>query len=275
MIRFSTIELMEEQKCYDYLVEILHPDGLCCPECEIPVEQSKVHRRDRAPVLYFRCSCGRIYNAFAGTLWQGTHHSCCVIVRILQGFAQGTPTLHLAKELGIDCKHLLARRHKIQALAAQACIREPLADEVVEADEMYQNAGEKGILHPDPEDPPRRRANQTRGHGTWETDRPPVLGIIGRESGQVQLILKKTAQDGILSPVSWRLLRMEPPSTLTNGVPTIVCLGRGANMSRFAIHRASASGREMMMATESARFTLIPSKGCGLDCAIFFVRFEE
>ena len=43
MIRFSTVELMDEQKCYDYLVEILHPDGLCCPECESPVEQSKVH----------------------------------------------------------------------------------------------------------------------------------------------------------------------------------------------------------------------------------------
>ena len=56
---------------------------------------------------------------------------------------------------------------------------------------MYQNAGEKGTSHPDPEDPPRRRANQARGHGTWETDRPPVLGIVGRESGQVQLLLKK------------------------------------------------------------------------------------
>ena len=118
MIRFSTVELMDEQKCYDYLVEILHPDGLCCPECKTPVEQAKVHRMDRAPVLYFRCSCGRIYNAFAGTLWQGSHHGCCVIVRILQGFAQGTPTLHLAKELGIDRKHLLERRHKIQSLAA-------------------------------------------------------------------------------------------------------------------------------------------------------------
>ena len=196
MIRFSTVELMDEQRCYDYLVEILHPDGLCCPECKTPVVQSKVHRRDRTPVLYFRCSCGRIYNAFAGTLWQGTHHRCCVIVRILQGFAQGTPTLHLAKELGIDRKHLLERRHKIQELAVQACNRDPLPDEVVEADEMYQNAGEKGILHPDPEDPPRRRANKARGHGTWETDRPPVLGIVGRESGRVQLISKKKRKRG-------------------------------------------------------------------------------
>jgi hypothetical protein len=196
MIRFSTVELMDEQKCYDYLVELLHPNGLCCPECKTPVEHSKVHRRDRAPILCVRCSCGRIYNALAGTLWEGTHHRCSRIVRILQGFAQGTPTLHLAKELSIDRKHLLERRHKIQELLAQACNRDPVPDEVVEADEMYQNAGEKGLLHPDPEDPPRRRANQARGHGTWETDRPPVRGIVGRGSGQVQLMLKKQCKKG-------------------------------------------------------------------------------
>jgi transposase-like protein len=123
-----------------------------------------------------------------------------VIVRILQGFAQGIPTLHLAKELGIDRKHLLERRHKIQEFVAQACIREALLDEVVEADEMYQNAGEKGVLHSDPEDPPRRRANKAQGHGTWDTDRPPVLGIVGRESGQVQLILKKKSARADLEP---------------------------------------------------------------------------
>jgi hypothetical protein len=147
-------------------------------------------------VVYFRCACGRIYNAFAGTLWQGTHHRCRVIVRILQGFAQGIPTLHLARELGVDRKHLLERRHQIQALAAQACDRSPLPDPVVEVDEMYQNAGEKGVPHPDPEDPPRRRANQTWGHGAWASDRPPVLGIVGRESGQIQLILKKQCASG-------------------------------------------------------------------------------
>lgn len=222
MIRFSTVDLMDEEKCYDYLVDILHPDGLCCPVCGMPVEQSKVHRWDRAPVLYFRCPCGRIYNAFATTPWQGTHHSCAVIVRILQGIAQGIPTLHLAEELGIDRKHLLERRHVIQAHAERACDREPLADEVVEADEMYQNAGEKGVAHRDPQDPPRRRANQARGHGTWESDRPPVLGIVGRESGRIQLILKKTAHGEISSPASWRRQDREAPSTLTSGVPITI-----------------------------------------------------
>jgi transposase len=65
---------------------------------------------------------------------------------------------------------------------------------------MYQNAGEKGLLHPDPEDPARRRANKTRGHGTWETDRPPILGIIGRESGQIRLIPKKNSARADLEP---------------------------------------------------------------------------
>jgi transposase len=53
-------------------------------------------------------------------------------------------------------------------------------------DEMYQDAGEKGIEHPDPDDPPRPRANSRRGHGTFN-DRPPVSGVVGRESGEIRL----------------------------------------------------------------------------------------
>ena len=58
---------------------------------------------------------------------------------------------------------------------------------MTEVDEMYQNAGEKGRKHEDPDDPPRRRGNKTRGHGTWETDRPPVFGAVGRETGHIRL----------------------------------------------------------------------------------------
>ncbi len=213
MILFSTVELMDEQKCYNFLVEILHPKGLHCPDCCKPVDLLKVHRHDRAPLLYYRCSCGRIYNAFTKTIWQGTHHRCSMIVRILQGIAQGVPTMHLAKELEIDRTHLLERRHKIQGLAAKACDRDALPDKVVEADEMYQNAGEKGKLHPDPEDPPRSRANKVRGHGTWENDRPPILGIVGRETGQIHLEVKKNSGRKDLEP---SVLTSTQPGTTVN-----------------------------------------------------------
>jgi len=52
---------------------------------------------------------------------------------------------------------------------------------------MFQNAGKKGERHEDPADPPRRRTNKRRGHGTYENDRPSIVGTVGRESGQVRL----------------------------------------------------------------------------------------
>jgi len=79
---------------------------------------------------------------------------------------------------------LLDLRHKYQLMSQADLDRGPLKDTEVEADEMYQNAGEKGVPHLDPDDPPRRRANKRRGHGTMENDRPPVVGVVGRQSGE-------------------------------------------------------------------------------------------
>jgi transposase-like protein len=47
--------------------------------------------------------------------------------------------------------------------------------------------GKKSEVHLNPSDPPRRRANKRRGHGNYSNDRPPIVGTIGRESGQVRL----------------------------------------------------------------------------------------
>ena len=76
----------------------------------------------------------------------------------------------------------------------------PLPAEVVEADERYQNAGEKGRTHTDPDDPPRRRANDVKGHGTWDNDRPPIAGVIGRASGQVRLSVCQQSDRKTLGP---------------------------------------------------------------------------
>jgi transposase len=44
--------------------------------------------------------------------------------------------------------------------------------------------GKKSTPHPDPDDPPRRRANKRRGHGTYANDRPPIISIISRDTGE-------------------------------------------------------------------------------------------
>ena len=184
---FPIADLMDQDACYNKLVGWLHPDGLDCPNCKTD-DHLHVHRRHRAPVLDHRCTaCGRVFNAFTGTPLAGTHRSPAEIVLILRGFAQGVPTAQLARELGCDRKHLLELRHLLQDDAARWLDRNPPGDEVVEGDEMFQNAGEKGIEHPDPDDPPRYRANNRRGHGTFANDRPPVAGVVGRESGEIRL----------------------------------------------------------------------------------------
>jgi hypothetical protein len=80
---------------------------------------------------------------FTGTPWQGTHLNPSQILLILRGIAQGAPTAKLAREVGISRQHLLRLRHEIQARALDAADHTPLADDQTEADEMYQNAGEK------------------------------------------------------------------------------------------------------------------------------------
>jgi hypothetical protein len=75
---------------------------------------------------------------------------------------------------------------------------------------MYLNAGEKGRPHRDPDDPPRRRANRFNGHGTFDNDRPPILGVIGRESGQVFLRQTYRSTAKAIEPV---VLRVTAPGT--------------------------------------------------------------
>lgn len=62
--------------------------------------------------------------------------------------------------------------------------------------------GKKGTEHRDPFDPPRRRANKRRGKGTYDNDRPPIVGTIGRSSGQVRLrVVKNTTSETLVNHV--------------------------------------------------------------------------
>jgi len=120
MMLFPIHELLDEQKCYAYLVQALYPQGLHCPAGHPLAAGQKPHDRQRAPVYDYRCrTCGTVFNAFTQTVWQGSRYSCAQMVLILRGIAQGVPTEQLADELGVDRPHLLAKRHAIQQLLAQ------------------------------------------------------------------------------------------------------------------------------------------------------------
>jgi transposase len=58
---------------------------------------------------------------------------------------------------------------------------------ILKRTKCFRMRGKKSEKHPDPLDPPRCRANNQRGRGTYANDRPPIVGTVGRESGQVRL----------------------------------------------------------------------------------------
>ena len=172
MLLFPLGGLLDEQACHDLILNALHPAGLACPRRRRPATGGP-----EAPRPPPRPGDGLPLPAVRGRLQpvhrHASHRSALALLHrpadfLLRGFAQGTPAEDLAQELGADRAQLLAWRHRTQALFSERLPPSALPDAVVEADELYQNAGEKGRAHRDPADPPRRRANKRRGHGTFD-----------------------------------------------------------------------------------------------------------
>ena len=114
-MRFPIQDLMSEEACYERLREILHPDGVCCPEGHRVPEDQAPHIRTQAPLVKWRCrQCGAVFDILTNTVWSGTHYDCVTILLVMRGFVQGTPTTQLADELELDYGTLRERRHRIQ-----------------------------------------------------------------------------------------------------------------------------------------------------------------
>lgn len=73
--------------------------------------------------------------------------------------------------------------------------------------------GNKGEKHSDPAAPPRHRANKQKGHGSYANDRPPIVGMVGRESGQVRLRMVKHTN---AKTVERHIARFTQPAALAN-----------------------------------------------------------
>ena len=115
--RFPIDELLDEGRCYEWLVEHLHPNGLQCPSGHARPDEEAPHTRNRAPIVEYRCrTCGRVYNLFTDTVLNGIRYPCSKIVLILRGFFQGDTTARLAAELSLDRANLLRLRHDVHAI---------------------------------------------------------------------------------------------------------------------------------------------------------------
>lgn len=186
---FPIVELLDDELSSQWLLKYFHPDGLKCPHCGGGLDQARQFRQTQTSHLtVYRCrQCQGIYNLYSQTVFEGRYFRPAQVVLLLRGVIKGDPSAEIAREIGVSRPTVLAIRREIQAKAEDQQPQRPLTDHWTETDEMFQNAGEKGDYHAAPDDPPRPRANKQPGHGTYDNDRPPVVGTVGRTTGQVRL----------------------------------------------------------------------------------------
>ena len=141
MIDFPITELLDDATCVTWLGQQLHPTGLACPRCQ-STDRRLFRRHEYFPT--YRCrKCQRTYTILTGSVFEKTRQRPATIVLLLRGIAKGESTARLARELHIDRKHLGELRQQIQTNLYDTLPGELMSGTAFEADELYQNAGEK------------------------------------------------------------------------------------------------------------------------------------
>jgi transposase-like protein len=157
MIDFPIGELLDDSICTLWLERHLHPEGLTCPHCG---HSERRLFRAQGPFPAYRCRvCDGYYTLLTGTIFAKTRQRPATLVLLLRGVAKGEPTARLARELGVSRKQLHTLRQRIQANLNATAPTGIMPGTAFEADELYQNAGEKKHA-PSPSQRPTPEAGQ-------------------------------------------------------------------------------------------------------------------
>jgi transposase-like protein len=142
---FPLSDLMSEQASTEWIMEHFHPTGVVCVHCGAPWSRASEFRRTRkSQLVVYRCrDCSGIYNLYSGTIFAARQLRPSQVVLLVRGVLKGESAMTLARELGMSRTTITELRYLIQHTAFHNTTQQPLHDKKVEADEMFQNAGEK------------------------------------------------------------------------------------------------------------------------------------
>jgi transposase-like protein len=133
--------LLDDSICTLWLERHLHPGGLQCPSCGSP--ERRLFRQQRYFPAYRCRACDGYYTLLTGTAFEKTRQRPATLVLLLRGIAKGEPTARLARELGMSRMQLQTLRQRVQMNLNHTAPTELMSGITFEADELYQNAGEK------------------------------------------------------------------------------------------------------------------------------------
>jgi transposase-like protein len=176
------LSLLDVAKCIEMVRSMRWPQGVRCPKCGS--EHFWIDRQENPKLQYRCCQCKHWWTDLSETIFEGTHLPLSYWLLALDLFRQGKSALAVAGELDVN-RHTAERMHRL--LQEQLWMNRPgeKLSGITESDEVYIVCGEKGSKQKDRD--PRKRGLKKRGRGTAETDKPPVIGVVERESTEVRL----------------------------------------------------------------------------------------
>lgn len=141
MIDFPMTELLDDSVSLMWLERHLHSGRLHCPRCGSTARRL-CHAQGHFPA--YRCrACEGYYTLLTGTVFAKSRQRPATLVLLLRGMAKGEPTARLARELGLSRTQLHTLRQRLQANLNATAPTGVMSGTAFEADELYQNAGEK------------------------------------------------------------------------------------------------------------------------------------
>ena len=186
---FPITELFDREESINWIVEHFHQGKLSCPRCAASVNEAREFRTTKKSQLtVYRCiHCQQTYNLYSNTVFEQRHIPPEKVILLLRGVLKGEPALVLARELELHYTTVLEVRRDLQDNACFSSRIRHWKMNRLRRMKCFRTRGKKGDEHFDRDDPPRRRANKRRGRGTYANDRPPIVGTVGRETGQVRM----------------------------------------------------------------------------------------
>ncbi|NJO83883.1 MAG: IS1 family transposase [Blastochloris sp.] len=159
MIDFPITDLLDDAICLQWLEQHLHPDGVVCPQCGSA--DRRLFVRNQAFPGYRCRACATYYTILTGTAFEKTRQRPATLVLLLRGIAKGESTARLSRELGISRKQLYTLRLRVQTNVGETAPTDVMDGTEFEADELYQNAGEKKYTTSRPGRPAAPTGEQT------------------------------------------------------------------------------------------------------------------
>jgi transposase-like protein len=265
MVDFPMTELFDDSLCLVWLERHLHPDGFACPYCG-----SADCRLCRIQGHYdaYRCrACDGYYTRFSATAFEASRQRPATLLLLLRGVVKGESTARLARELQLSRQTVHTLRQRLQTNVNNTAPTGVMGGQTFEVDELYQNAG--GKVRPIPTStichaggPGTHWVKQPR-HGTYDNDRPPIIHVISRETGEERCWVV-----GHSDKATARVFWAKPCRVMQRwSIPmsTVATMGWISRMPQSITLRTS--GHAMTIGMACGKCTTTPVKGPARGCA--------